>query len=47
MDKTMEILAQYGTFGQINPWFCSLYGLILMVLSVSMAVMVKKPEKDD
>jgi hypothetical protein len=47
MDKTMEFLAQIGYFGEPNLQACSLYGLVLMVVSVFMAVIVEKPKKDD
>ncbi len=41
----MEFLAQTGYFGQVDPWACSLYGLILMVVSVWLAFNVEKPKK--
>jgi hypothetical protein len=47
MDKTMEFMAQIGYFGQANPWGCSLYGLLLMVATVWLALNTKKPEKED
>ena len=47
MDKTMEFMAQIGYFGEPNLQACSLYGLVLMVVSVWLAINTKKPEKDD
>jgi hypothetical protein len=47
MGKSMDILAQYGNFGQLSPWGCSLYGLLLMVASVWLAIHTKKPEKEE
>jgi hypothetical protein len=47
MDKTMEFMAQIGYFGEPNLYACSLYGLVLMVVSVWMAINAKKPAKDD
>ncbi len=43
----MEFMAQIGYFGQLSTWGCSLYGLLLMVASVWLAIHTKKPEKDD
>ena len=43
----MEFMAQNGYFGQLSPWGCSLYGLLLMVASVWLAINTKKPEKED
>jgi hypothetical protein len=47
MDKTMEFMAQIGYFGEPNLYACSLYGLVLMVVSVWMAINAKKPVKED
>jgi hypothetical protein len=46
-DKTMDFLAQIGYFGQVNPWGCSLYGLILLLGTVFVALNMNKPDKDD
>jgi hypothetical protein len=45
VDKTMEFMAQIGYFGEPNMYYCSLYGLVLMVLSVWMALNTTKPIK--
>jgi hypothetical protein len=47
MGRSMEFLAQIGYFGPMNLWGCSLYGLLLMVASVWLAIHTKKPEKED
>jgi hypothetical protein len=47
MDKTMDFLAQIGYFGPVDLSGCSLYGLLLMVMSVWLAINTKKPTKDD
>jgi hypothetical protein len=41
----MEILAQYGYLGQGNVWLCSLYGLVMLTVTVYVALNLKKPEK--
>ncbi|MHB9073307.1 MAG: hypothetical protein ACYC6G_07270 [Desulfobaccales bacterium] len=46
MDKTMEFLAQIGYFGPADPGGCTLYGLLLMVASVWLAIHTKKPRKE-
>jgi hypothetical protein len=43
----MEMLAQFGYFGQLSPWACSLYGLIMLTMAVGLALNLKKPEKED
>jgi hypothetical protein len=43
----MDFLAQIGYFGEPNLQACTLYGLVLMVVSVWLAINTKKPEKDD
>jgi hypothetical protein len=43
----MEFLAEIGYFGQLEPWACSLYGLLMMVASVGLAFNMKKPTKKD
>ncbi len=43
----MEFLAQIGYFGEPNLQACSLYGLIMMIACIFMAVTIKKPGKDD
>jgi|GEM_PF-2589490 len=43
----MEFLAQIGYFGEPNLQACSLYGLVLMVVSVWLAINAHKPRKDD
>jgi hypothetical protein len=43
----MDFLAQKGYFGQVNPWDCSLYGLILLVGSIFVALHMNKPDKDN
>ncbi len=44
-DKNMDMLAQFGYFTFIDPWACSLYGLIMLTLSVGLAFNLTKPEK--
>ena len=43
----MEFMAQIGYFGEPNLQACTLYGLVLMVVSVWMAIHAKKPVKED
>jgi hypothetical protein len=43
----MEFMAQIGYFGEPNLHACSLYGLVLMVVSVWMALNTTKPTKAD
>jgi hypothetical protein len=43
----MEMLAQFGYFGQASPWACSLYGLVMMVMSVWLALNLEKPRQED
>ncbi len=43
----MEFMAQIGYFGEPNLWGCTLYGLLLMVASVWLAIHTKKPNKED
>jgi hypothetical protein len=43
----MEFLAQIGYFGEPNLQACTLYGLVLMVVCVWMAINTHKPEKED
>ena len=40
----MEMLAQFG-YGQLDPWACSLYGLILLSVSIFLALNMERPEK--
>jgi hypothetical protein len=47
VDKTMEFMAQIGYFGEPNLQACTLYGLVLMVVSVWLAINTHKPEKED
>jgi hypothetical protein len=47
MEKIMEFLAQIGYFGEPNLPGCTLYGLLLMVVSVWLAINTHKPEKED
>jgi hypothetical protein len=42
----MEFLAEIGYFGPADPWGCTLYGLLLMVASVWLAIHAKKPTKE-
>ncbi len=42
----MEMLAQFGYFGQADPWACSLYGLVMLTLTVWLALNLKRPEKE-
>jgi len=41
----MEMLAQWGYFGPDGVWGCSLYGLVMLTVSVFLALNLKKPEK--
>ena len=43
----MDMLAQFGYFTCLDPWASSLYGLILLTLSVGVAFNLTKPEKGD
>lgn len=43
----MDMLAQFGYLGQLDPWGCTLYGLILLTMSVGLAFNLSKPEKVD
>lgn len=43
----MDFLAQIGYFGETNLQACTLYGLLLMVTSVWLAINTRKPKKDD
>jgi hypothetical protein len=40
-------LAQSGYFGHENLHFCTLYGIVLLVLCVWMVFDLKRPGKDD
>jgi hypothetical protein len=42
----MEFLAEIGYFGPVNLTGCTLYGLLLMVASVWLAIHTKKPTKE-
>ena len=41
----MEMLMQFGYFGQASVWGCSLYGLVLLTVTVGLALNLKKPER--
>ncbi len=43
----MDMLAQFGYFGQLDPWACSLYGLIMLTVSVFLALNLERPEKEE
>jgi hypothetical protein len=43
----MDMLSQFGYFTFVDPWASSLYGLILLTLSVGLAFNLSKPEKRD
>ena len=43
----MDMLAQFGYFTFSDPWACSLYGLILLTMSVALVFNLSKPEKRD
>ena len=43
----MEILAQYGNLGNAGTAACSLYGLVMLLVTVWMALNLKRPEKED
>jgi hypothetical protein len=43
----MDMLAQFGYLTFIDPWACSLYGLILLTMSVGLVFNLSKPEKRD
>ncbi len=43
----MDTLAQFGYLGQVDPWACSLFGLIMLTIAVGLALNLKKPEKLD
>jgi hypothetical protein len=41
----MEMLAQWGYFGQASACGYYLYGLVMLTVSVFLALNLKKPEK--
>lgn len=43
----MEMLAQFGYLGQLSPWACYSYGLILLTMAFGLVANLKKPEKLD
>ena len=43
----MEMLSQFGYFTYYDPWGCTLYGLILLTMSVGLAFNLTKPEKPE
>lgn len=43
----MDILAQSGYIGQLSPWACYAYGLIMLTMALGLALNLKKPEKSD
>jgi hypothetical protein len=43
----MDMLAQFGFYSNLTPDACSLYGLIMLVMSVWLALNLKQPKKED
>jgi len=43
----MEMLAQIGYFGNAGPEFCSLYGLVMLLVTVWTALNLERPNKKD
>lgn len=43
----MDMLIQFGSFNGLTPEACSLYGLLMMLVSVWLAFNTKRPEKQD
>ena len=43
----MEMLAQFGTIPNASPEFYSLYGLVLMLVSVWVVFNMRHPERQD
>jgi hypothetical protein len=43
----MEMLTEFGYFGNLSPTACYLYGLVMMLVSVWLALNLERPEKQD
>jgi len=43
----MEMLAQFGNLGNAGPAACSLYGLVMLLVTVWMALNLERPKKED
>ena len=43
----MDMLAQFGTLGNVGPQVYSLYGLVMLVVTVWTALNMKPPDKED
>ncbi|MEW6659818.1 MAG: hypothetical protein AB1424_14260 [Thermodesulfobacteriota bacterium] len=43
----MDMLAQFGYLNGLTPEFCSLYGLIMLLVTVYTALNLERPKKQD
>ncbi len=43
----MDMLAQFGFFSNFSPDACCLYGMVMLLMSVCLALNLKLPEKQD
>ncbi len=43
----MEMMAQLGSFGQLEPWAWHLYGIIMLTMAFGLALNLRKPEKSE
>jgi hypothetical protein len=43
----MEMMAQLAYFGQLEPWACHLYGIIMLTMAFGLALNLKKPENSE
>ncbi len=47
LEKLMEIMAQFASFGPLEPWAWHLYGIIMLTMAFGLALNLKKPEKSE
>jgi len=43
----MDMLAQFGFYGNLSPDSCCLYGMVMLLMSVWLALNLERPEKQD
>jgi len=43
----MEFMAQFASFGPLEPWAWHLYGIIMLAMAFGLALNLRKPEKSD
>ncbi len=43
----MDMLAQFGYFGNLSATGCYLYGMVIALMSACLALNLKPPEKED